>query len=99
MRVPAAMVALFIVPLLGLLTPQSQAAGHRRVCPGTEIPSGPERGAPMNIWGKHNMTCQRISRAIRQGSWRSRGRYAGYTFTTPGFKCRIIKNYVDTVSP
>ena len=45
------------------------------------------------------MTCQRISRAIRQGSWRSRDRYAGYTFTTPGFKCRIIKNYVDTISP
>ena len=53
----------------------------------------------MNIWGKHKMTCQRISRAIRQGSWRSRDRYAGYTFTTPGFKCRIIKNYVDTISP
>jgi hypothetical protein len=60
-----------IVCLASLAVLAFEVPAHGRltfVCPGGFVPSGPEKGAPMGINAKQNMTCRQVRRAIARGS-------------------------------
>lgn len=91
-------VAFAALTVVGCFVPASTsvaAAAHQAyalpVCPGGTVPSGPEKGAPMVIRARHNMTCGQVRRAIRRGKWR--GQDPRWKFSTRGFNCRVLKVY------
>jgi hypothetical protein len=59
------------------------------VCPGGVLPNGPEKGAPMGINAKHNMTCGQVRHAIAQGTYFTVGNRLG--FRSHGSRCRVAQ--------
>jgi hypothetical protein len=94
-RLRVAVATLAVLGCFVLASTSVAASAHQAyalpVCPAGTVPSGPEKGAPMVIRAKHNMTCGQVRRAIKRGTWR--GQDPRWRFSTRGFNCRVLKVY------